>query len=170
MGRARKLIPMPIRSVTPSELKDLLVRHPDLPLVDVRSPSEYRAVHVTGATNLPLDQLSAARLDSVLSQRDDGIVYFICKGGVRSRNACQKAQHFGLSEVVNVDGGTDACVAAGLHVDRGSGAAVPGRRIRIAAGLAFLVGAVLMFAAHPLWAGASILVGAALIFSGIVNA
>lgn len=160
---------MPIRTITSQQLGDLLTQQPDLPLIDVRTPREFRGKHVVGATNLPLNRLSEERLESTLNERKNGTVYFICKAGTRSQMACEQAHAFGLSDVVNVEGGTDSCASAGVAIERGAWAISLERQVRIVAGALILTGAVLAIAVHPYWAGLSAFVGAGLIFSGITN-
>ena len=160
---------MSVRTITSLELKDLLVRQPDLPLIDVRMPSEFREVHVVGARNVPFDRLSAEQLSSASVEDENSTVYFICKMGKRSTKACEKVQKLGLPNVVSVEGGTDVCVAAGLPVERGKKAFSLERQVRITAGGLVAVGAVLAMTVDPYWAALSALVGAGLIYSGITN-
>ncbi len=160
---------MSVRTITSLELKDLFVRQPDLQLIDVRMPVEFREVHVVGARNLPFDRLSAEQLSATLGENGDSPVYFICKAGKLSQKACQKAHEFGVANVVNVEGGTDVCIAAGLPVRRGKKAFSLERQVRITAGGLVLVGAVLAVAVHPYWAALSAMVAAGLIYSGVTN-
>ena len=160
---------MPIRSIASQELGALLTEQPDLPLVDVRTPAEYRLVHVAGAKNLPLYQLSQEQLEAALGDSRNGTVFFICKAGVRSCSACRKAETFGLTDIVNVEGGTDACVRAGLPVERGSRSVLLNHRLRRTASALIVAGVVLAVVAHPLWIGLSALGGAGLLYSGLVG-
>jgi len=160
---------MSVRTITSVELRDLLGSTPDLPLIDVRLPGEFRETHVVGAKNVPLDRLSAKTLSAALGQDDDGPVYFICKMGKRSQMACEKAEAFGVANVISVDGGTDGCIAVGLTIERGKKAVSLERQVRIAAGGMVLVGAVLAMAIHPYWAALPAMVGAGLIFSGVTD-
>ena len=70
--------------------------------------------------------------------------------------------------MVNVEGGTLACVDAGLPVVRGKKAVSLERQVRIAAGSLVLLGAALSFV-HPAFVGLSAFVGAGLVFSGITD-
>jgi rhodanese-related sulfurtransferase len=63
-----------------------------------------------------------------------GPLYFICRTGSRGQQACEKFVKAGFSHVVNIDGGTMACVGAGLTVARGKKAVSLERQVRIAAG------------------------------------
>ena len=155
--------------VTPQALKDLLAREPDLPLIDVRIPPEFREVHVAGATSVPFDRLSREQLSSAVGSKENATVYFICQMGKRSQKACAKALKLGLANVVNVEGGTDACIAAGLPLERGKKAVSLERQVRIVAGILIVVGGVLAIALHPYWAALPVAMGAGLIFSGVTD-
>lgn len=160
---------MTIRSITSQELGALLAEQPDLPLIDVRTPGEYHSVHVAGAKNLPLYQLSQERLETTLGAGRNGTVFFICKSGARSYSACQKAHAFGVPDIVNVEGGTSACVRAGLPVERGSQSVSLKQRLRTTAGVLIVAGIVLAVIVHPLWIGLSALGGAGLVYSGLTG-
>ena len=81
----------------------------------------------------------------------------------------REARGRGWLNVVNVEGGTLACEAAGLPVVRGKKAISLERQVRIAAGFLVLVGAVLALTVHPYFAGLSAFVGAGLMFAGITD-
>lgn len=49
----------------------------------------------------------------------DKPLYVICKAGGRSRSACELLTSAGMTNIINVDGGTDAWIAAGLPVEHG---------------------------------------------------
>ena len=74
-----------------------------LSVLDVREVEEFEALHLEGARNFPLSQLSATyeQLDK------DNPYYVICKSGMRSARACQFLTEQGY-EVINVQGGMDA--------------------------------------------------------------
>jgi rhodanese-related sulfurtransferase len=93
----------------------------------------------------------------------------ICQKGGRSANACGKLAAAGLTQVVNIDGGTSAWEAAGLSVTRGRQTISLERQVRIAAGSLVLVGALLGYFVHPYWIGLSGFVGAGLVFAGITD-
>ena len=78
-------------------------------------------------------------------------------------------QQAGYPNVVNVEGGTQACVSAGLPVVRGKKAISLERQVRIAAGSLVLIGAVLAWLVHPAFIGLSAFVGAGLVFAGITD-
>ena len=76
---------------------------------------------------------------------------------------------FGVANVISVDGGTDACIADGLTIERGKKAISLERQVRIVAGSMVLVGAVLALTVHPYWAALPAFVGAGLVFAGVTD-
>ncbi len=82
---------------------------PDLRIVDVRTPQEWRSGHIPKARHIPLDELSG-RLGEL---KGDQPVAFICQSGARSKLATKLARQAGL-DAVNIDGGMLAWKQAGL--------------------------------------------------------
>ncbi len=156
---------MSVHSVSPAELLSAL-QSGGCTLVDVRTPVEFRDVHVEGAINIPLDRLGPT---SVPQPGNDRPLYIICHKGSRGANACQKLSVAGLTNLVNVEGGTLACQQAGLPVVKGRKAISLERQVRIAAGSLVLIGVALGALAHPYLYGLSALVGAGLVFAGITD-
>ena len=105
-----------VATISPALLNDLRRRGDTVTLIDVRTPAEFGEVHVDFARNIPLDALEAR---DVAALAGDGPVYVICKSGTRSQKACEKLTAAGLNGIVSVEGGTNACVEAGLPVVRG---------------------------------------------------
>jgi MFS family permease len=90
--------------VEPSDL-DGLSRTQPIVVVDVRSPEEFAAGHVTGAVNIPLDTLDARHGEL----RRDVLVVTACgKGGGRSERAAERLRGLGFEHVRPLCGGTDA--------------------------------------------------------------
>ena len=85
-----------------------------VPVVDVRQPEEYEAVHVPGATLIPLADV-VARLGEVPTE---GPVYVICQSGQRSMRAADFYRNNGI-EAYSVAGGTKAWIEAGHEGARG---------------------------------------------------
>ncbi|MFN3192367.1 MAG: rhodanese-like domain-containing protein [Aureliella sp.] len=142
--------------------------HGQIDLLDVRMPTEYREVHATGAKNLPLDSLNPS---DVAASRNgaEGPLYVICKSGGRSTMAVKKLLDAGYENVVNVEGGTEAWIQAGLPVARGKKAISLERQVRILAGFLAFLGAALGFFVHPYFIGLSAFIGAGLMFAGITD-
>src|SRR6476661_8933324 len=160
---------MGFATATPSELAELCKDGKKIDLIDVRTPVEYREVHVEIARNVPLDQLDAAALMQARNGSSNEPLYVICRSGGRGQQACEKFLKAGFSNVVNIEGGTLACVEAGLPVVRGKKAISLERQVRIAAGSLVLLGALLGWLVDPAFVGLSAFVGAGLVFAGITD-
>ncbi|MBU0620601.1 MAG: rhodanese-like domain-containing protein [Gammaproteobacteria bacterium] len=83
-------------------------------LLDVREPAEYAAVHAVNAKLIPLGEVSR-HLKELESFKDKPIAV-ICRSGRRSAEAVGILQQAGLRQAVNVQGGTNAWLQAGLEV------------------------------------------------------
>lgn len=154
--------------ISATELGGLLGAGRVLDLVDVRTPAEFREVHLVGARNLPLNQLDPKRVaQERLSPQEP--LYLICQSGGRGRQACATLRTAGLDHVVNVAGGTLACVQAGLPVIRGRKTLSIERQVRIAAGALVLLGTALGFFLRPGILLLPACVGAGLVFAGITD-
>lgn len=85
-------------------------------LLDVREPVEYAAIHAPNAKLIPLGEVGL-RLKEIEAYKDKPIAV-ICRSGRRSAKAVAILQEAGFSQVVNVQGGTNAWEQAGLEVIR----------------------------------------------------
>jgi rhodanese-related sulfurtransferase len=159
---------MSLAIITPQELAELCKAGKKIDLVDVRTPVEFQEVHIANARNVPLDQLDPASLMQARHYSSNEALYLICRSGRRGQQACEKLLKAGFSNVVNIEGGTMACVEAGLPVVRGKKAISLERQVRLAAGLLVLLGAILSFV-HPAFIGLSAFVGAGLVFAGVTD-
>jgi rhodanese-related sulfurtransferase len=160
---------MSVSTITPAQLAQLCREGKRIDLIDVRTPVEFRDVHLEADRNVPLDRLDPAAVMQARVDATEEPVYVICQAGGRGRQAGEKFQQAGFSNVVNVEGGTAACVAAGLPVVRGRKAISLERQVRIAAGSLVLIGVTLGWFVHPAFFGLSAFVGAGLVFAGVTD-
>jgi len=160
---------MSIQSISPQQLQELYHSGREVDLIDVRTPVEFREVHVAFARNVPLDALHPQSVQDARGNRQSEPLYVICRSGSRGKQACDKFIAAGIAQVVNVEGGTLACDQAGLEVVRGKKAVSLERQVRIAAGLLVLAGAALGFFVDQRWIALSAFVGAGLVFAGITD-
>ena len=159
---------MNVATISPRQLNELARAGNPVELIDVRTPVEFREVHVSFAKNVPLDQFSAQDIAAKRAEMTEPL-YVICKSGSRGRQACEKLVAAGYHNCVNVEGGTSAWDEAGLPVVRGQKAMSLERQVRIAAGSLVLIGAALGFFVSPYWIGLSAFVGAGLVFAGVTD-
>jgi len=159
---------MQLSTIRPAELAQIRQAGKPVELIDVRTPAEFREVHIDFARNVPLERLDAKSL-AEKQRQTVGPLNVVCRSGGRGRQACEKMIAAGMSEVVNVEGGTLAWEAAGLPVVRGQKTIALERQVRIAAGSLVLIGALLALFVHPYFIGLSAFVGAGLIFSGVTD-
>jgi len=85
----------------------------DALLLDVREDWEWDEQRVPGAIHIPMNEVPA-RLEEIPAERD---VYVYCKVGGRSARVVDYLRRHGRERAVNVTGGIDAWVEAGLPVE-----------------------------------------------------
>jgi rhodanese-related sulfurtransferase len=159
-----------VQTVQPSELRQLQSQGTPIDLIDVRTPAEFASVHAQGAKLVPLDQLNPSAVMASRAASPDQPLYVICRSGARAAKACEAFASAGFSNVISVEGGTDAWERAGLPVVRGKRTVMSlERQVRVGAGVLVLLGAVLGWLVHPALHGLSAFVGAGLLFAGITD-
>ena len=101
-------------SVTEAEAK----RQAGVTLIDTRELDEYADGHAAGAPLMPHMSIMtrAEELEQISGGKDQPIM-FICAKGQRSAVACEFAAALGFSDLYNVEGGTEAWIAAGLPTE-----------------------------------------------------
>ncbi|MCA9107797.1 MAG: rhodanese-like domain-containing protein [Planctomycetales bacterium] len=156
---------MAFSSISVQELHKHCACGEDLRVIDVRTPAEFRTCHATVAQNFPLESLDPKQVEAAFGSH--GPFYVICKGGNRSRAACQKLEASGLN-VINVEGGTSAWQAAGYPVVRGAKSISLERQVRILVGVLVVLG-VALSPIHWSFAILSAIMGAGLVFSGVTD-
>ena len=103
-------------SVDVATARALLDNSTDTLVVDVRTPGEFQNAHIDGAVNIPLDQVDA-HLRRIVSDAG-GRMLLVCQSGGRAQQAGRKLSAAGLPDVVVLEGGMGAWVAAGGPVER----------------------------------------------------
>lgn len=104
----------PFTRISVAEAKEKLDKG-EAVMVDVREPNEYVEVHATGVRLIPVNTVMS-EIKQIREFAGDKEVLFICKSGQRSALAAEFATAAGLDDLAlsNVEGGTQAWVAAGL--------------------------------------------------------
>jgi rhodanese-related sulfurtransferase len=96
-------------------------RQAEVQIVDVREEPEWEAGRIEGSVHIPLNELMAGRLESLDTSRP---VVAVCRSGNRSEVASLMLRARGF-DAFNMEGGTEAWVAAGLPFTAPDGS--PGR-------------------------------------------
>ncbi len=82
------------------------------PIFDVRKETEYRAEHIKGSQNAPLDFLN----DHLSEFPTEGAFYVHCAGGYRSVIAASILKSRGIHNLINIEGGFGALKSLGFEV------------------------------------------------------
>jgi rhodanese-related sulfurtransferase len=96
-----------VREITIDELKIALSN--GSAVIDVRESDEYESGHVPNAKHVPLGAVP----NNMDLFRSDADVYVVCHSGGRSMRACEFLHDQGITNVVNVIGGTAGWIALG---------------------------------------------------------
>ncbi len=102
-------------SVNASEAVQLINRE-KATVVDVCSPDEFAAGHVSGAKSVPLGELEA-RLPGLIKNKSTPVI-LVCASGMRSRRAVAIAKKLGYENAHSLSGGMGAWRAANLPVEK----------------------------------------------------
>lgn len=98
-----------IQRVSADVLAEVLAKHPDTPVFDVRKQSEYLSEHAQAAENAPLDFIN----DSMLRIPKDKTAYLHCAGGYRSMIFASILRARGYDNLIDVEGGIKAIKDSG---------------------------------------------------------
>ncbi len=116
------LVPMAVSAahldpvMAQAQLLDRITNGQAPPLIDVRTPWEYRAGHIPGAINIPLQEFEE-RLTELSAYRDREVVVY-CETGVRASYGARRLESLGFEELRFVDGDMVAWRKAGLPQER----------------------------------------------------
>jgi rhodanese-related sulfurtransferase len=105
----------PVKNVGVEEF-DKLRANKNTVVLDVRTPSEFAAGHMPGATNI---DWNGADFTQKVSALDKSKVYLVhCAAGRRSANATAKMNAMDFPKLYNLEGGFNAWQKAGKPVER----------------------------------------------------
>lgn len=107
-----------LQVLSPERFQELLRESDTATVIDVRSRDEWKTGHIEHARNEFAGDISAG---ADVEVDDTAPVLLTCASGYRSRVAASMLQSRGISRIVQLDGGMDAWVAAGLPVERSQG-------------------------------------------------
>lgn len=130
------------RSVTVTVLR---TQGANAQLIDVRSPSEFASGRISGAVNIPMDQI-----ESRLADLGRGPIVLICQMGKRARITASLLEP--CQRQIAVLGGTNAWIEAGLPIVTNAKTRWSlERQVRLGAGLLVLTGTILALTVNSYW-------------------
>lgn len=151
-----------IPTTSPAEARKAAESNPAC-IVDVRTPAEYREMHIPGSTLSSLGDFDPK------AHAGGGPIYLICKSGARSKTAAEKCAAAGVESFCVVEGGIQAWAAEGLPVVRGKKGVSLERQVRMVVGAGVLAFSALGFLVHPGFHAGAAFFGAGLLFAGITD-
>lgn len=152
-----------MKSISVTELSEKMASG-DGVVVDVRTPSEYRGVHYHGSRNIPMETITQ-HVDELKSHKT---VYVSCNSGGRSKMAIEDLGLHGLTNLVNVEGGIQAWIKAGLPVHRAKKWNMPVmQQVMAIAGLLILSGSLGALYVIPELIWLTVAIGIGLSYAGL---
>jgi len=100
-----------VKEHMPWDLEERLQKNPDILLVDVREPYEYKAMHIEGSLLVPRGILESAcewdyeETEPELVMARDREVVVVCRSGQRSVLAANSLQVLGFKNVASLETG-----------------------------------------------------------------
>jgi rhodanese-related sulfurtransferase len=107
--------PRSFRNVDVEEF-DKLRADKQKPILDVRTPKEFAAGHIAGATNIDINDPEFEQKVAALDKSKTYLVH--CAAGGRSAKACEKLTQLHFANLYNLKGGLKAWEKAGKPVEK----------------------------------------------------
>jgi len=153
-----------MKTISVKDLEKKIKEDPKVIVVDVRTPAEFRGVHFDGAINIPVEKI----MSEIEQLKIEDPVYISCNSGNRSYIVCEDLALHGLTNLVNVDGGIQSWIKAGLPVIRSKKWTMPiMQQVMVIAGSLVLTGVIASQQVNPGFVWLSGAVGAGLLYAGL---
>ena len=104
------------KNISIDETASLLNKDKDVVVLDVRTPKEFQAGHIKGATNINFQDKDFADRVAKLDKSKTYVIH--CAAGGRSARACKKMDGLNFSKLYNLEGGMGAWEKAGKPVEK----------------------------------------------------
>ena len=92
-----------VTKMTPEELVVLLKANKEIKLIDVRTPEEYGAGHISRAENINFFSKNFSKSLAELDKEEPLIIY--CKSGRRSGKSIVTFKELGFTKIYELEGG-----------------------------------------------------------------
>lgn len=107
-----------VKEIDIDDYKNMLAAGDAGQIVDVREDNEWDAAHAKGAVHLSKGVIERD-IEEVFPDKNAKLVLY-CGGGFRSAMAADNVQRMGYTNILSLDGGWRAILAAGLPVEENS--------------------------------------------------
>ena len=113
---AQKIHTQAPQNINPDQAEKVLTKQTNIIILDVRTPKEFSAGHLAGATNL---DFYAPNFEEKLSALDKDKSYLVhCAAGGRSATVRDKMRGLNFKSIFHLDGGFKAWEKAGKKVEK----------------------------------------------------
>lgn len=156
----------PIKSINAKTAQEWLNKNEAI-IIDVREPAEFAAIHIAGATLIPVGTIDANKLPELNGKK----LIIHCRIGRRGETACEKLLSTNPNlDIYNLEGGITAWEQAGFKVEKSGNTCLSvERQTQITIGSGVLLGLILGYFIHPGFLLLSAFFGAGLLFAGITG-
>lgn len=96
-------IPLPSNDLSPQQFHSLLQTKKIVKLIDVRTKEEFDEGHILHAVLLPIQELTADKIQTIAAKDDEILLY--CRSGGRSGRAMEIFHALGYTNTKHLDGG-----------------------------------------------------------------
>lgn len=89
--------------ITAQAAKDMMDKHSDALILDVREQNEFDSAHIPGAVLLPVGSINEASAAAVIPNKET-IVLVYCRSGNRSKTASKALVELGYTQIYEFGG------------------------------------------------------------------
>lgn len=100
----------------PEQAKEAIANTPDIVILDIRTPDEYRAGHIKDSKNI---DFYGPDFQQIIDALDKSAPYFIyCRSGRRSGVTIKYMEKTGFKKILHLEKGVNSWKGAGLPLER----------------------------------------------------
>jgi len=108
-----------MQAISRAQLYNKMLQQDSMVVVEVLSPESYKAFHLPGSVNVPMNESFEDHIQQMVSNKGQEVVVY-CQNTecTASPEAAEKMNQLGYHHVYDCEGGKDDWVAAGLPLER----------------------------------------------------
>jgi rhodanese-related sulfurtransferase len=104
------------KNISVDEAAKLVASNTNIVVLDVRTPREFQAGHIKGATNINFNDKEFAKRVAALDKNKTYIVH--CAAGGRSAKACEQIKTMDFKNMLHMNQGFNAWKEAGKPIEK----------------------------------------------------